>query len=146
MQMIYLCLRQVLVSERKELKESSTGHQYAVLKGLPFIVPLLRFYIWSWRNTCFWWLWDSMKVEIVFETLNANPSWNHISVWSKHICHFLLASWIPTSSQLWQLMGSCLTETWHACEGMSVFFSSVEMPTFPSSNLSGWWVYNLIYV
>lgn len=138
MQMIYLCLRPGLVSERKELKESSTSHRYAMLKCLPFIATLLRFYICSWRNTHFWWHWDSVRVEIISEILNANPNWNDILVWSKHICHLLLASWISASSQLWLLTVSCLTETRHACEGMSVFFSSLEIPTFPSTNFSGW--------
>lgn len=138
MQMIYLSLRQGLVSKWKELKELLTSHWYAVLKGLPLVVTLLRCYICSKRNTHFWWHCDSVGMEIGSEILNANSNWNDIPVWSKHICHLSSASWISPSSQLWLLTVNCLTETWHACEGMSVFFSSLEMPTFSPTNFSGW--------
>lgn len=66
--MIYLSLREGVVSERRELKESSIGHWHAVLKGLPVLVALLRFYV------CSWWRWDSMGTEIEFEVLNVSAN------------------------------------------------------------------------
>lgn len=125
------------VSERKELNEPLTGPWYAVLKGLPFTLTPLRSYIGNCKRSIFLVaLWFSEEQNGIWN-VECKPQlkW-HLSIKQAHL--FFVTGKLDICLQLWLLTVSYLAKTWHTCNGMSVFLSSLEMPTFPSSNFFAW--------